>query len=156
MRTLIALAFLLLSSSAMAHKGIFIVRHAEKASATDPDTPLAMQGEDRALALARLLRSAGVSHVFASHLKRTQQTVEPLVEQRGLTTTIVHADKTAELLTALKGLPPEAVAVVAGHSNTIPDILKGLGITTKVDIKDDQYGRVFLVTGAGQLIELSY
>jgi phosphohistidine phosphatase SixA len=156
MRTLIALAVLLLSSSAMAHKGIFIVRHAEKASTTDPDTALAMQGEDRALALARLLRSAGVSHVFATHLKRTQQTVEPLVEQRGLTTTIVHADKTADLLKALKGLPPDAVAVVAGHSNTIPDILKGLGVTTKIDIRDDQYGRVFLVTGAGQLIELSY
>lgn len=156
MRTLFALAFLLASTSALAHKGIFIVRHAEKASATDPDTQLAMQGEDRALALARLLRSAGVSHVFATHLKRTQQTVEPLVEQRGLTTTVLPADKTADLLKALKGLPADAVAVVAGHSDTIPEILKGLGISTKVDIKDDQYGRVFLVTGAGQLIELSY
>ena len=156
MRTLFALVLLLASTSALAHKGIFIVRHAEKASSTDPDTALAMQGEDRALALARLVRSAGVSHVFATHLKRTQQTVEPLVEQRGLTTTIVHADKTVELIKALRDLPQDAVAVVAGHSNTIPDILKGLGITTKVDIKDDQYGRVFLVTGAGQLIELSY
>jgi len=156
MRTLFALAFLLASTSALAHKGIFIVRHAEKASATDPDTQLAMQGEDRALALARLLRSAGVSHVFATHLKRTQQTVEPLVEQRGLTTAVLPADKTADLLKALKGLPADAVAVVAGHSDTIPEILKGLGISTKVDIKDDQYGRVFLVTGAGQLIELSY
>lgn len=156
MRTLIALVFLLASTSALAYKGIFIVRHAEKASSTDPDTPLAMQGEDRALALARLLRSAGVSHVFATHLKRTQQTVQPLVEQRGLTTTIIHADKTPELIEALKALPPEAVAVVAGHSDTIPDIVKGLGVTAKVDIRDDQYGRVFLVTGAGQLIELSY
>lgn len=156
MRSLVVLVLLLVSSSALAHKGIFIVRHGEKASASDPDTPLAMQGEDRALALARLLRSAGVSHVFATHLKRTQQTVDPLVEQRGLTKTIVHADKTVDLLKALQSLPPDAVAVVAGHSNTIPDILKGLGITTKIDIKDDQYGRVFLVTGAGQLIELSY
>jgi hypothetical protein len=139
MRTLIALALLLASSSSAAHKGIFVVRHAEKASSTDPDTALAMQGEDRALALARLLRN-----------------VEPLVEQKGLTTTVVPADKTPDLLVALKALPKDGVAVVAGHSDTIPAILKGLGVTAKIDIKDDQYGRVFFVTESGQLIELSY
>lgn len=160
MRTTLALALLLASmtvtTSAAAHKGIFIVRHAEKASATDPDTPLAMQGEDRALALARLLRSAGVSHVFATQLQRTQKTVEPLVEQKGLTTTVVPADKTPELVAKLKALPKDAVAVVAGHSDTIPAILKALGVPGKVDIKDDQYGRVFFVTATNQLIELSY
>jgi phosphohistidine phosphatase SixA len=153
---ILALVVVSLSSSATAHQGIFIVRHAEKASLTDPDTPLSMQGEDRALALARLLRSAGVSHVFVTDRKRTQQTAANLAEQRRLTPIVVPVDKTADLLARLQTLPADAVAVVVGHSDTIPELLKGLGVSKRVEVKDDQYGRVFLVTGAGNLLELSY
>ncbi len=146
----------LAAPSAHAHKGIFIVRHAEKASSTDPDTPLAMQGEDRASALARVLRNAGVTHVFASEKQRTQQTVQPLVDQKGLNVVVVAADKTPELLAKLKAVPADAVVLVAGHSDTIPGILAGLGVKEKVTIRDDQYGRLFLVTETGKLIELAY
>jgi broad specificity phosphatase PhoE len=156
MRSLLLLMCVLVSSSVAAHRGIFVVRHAEKASSTDPDTPLSMQGEDRALALARLFRNAGVSHVFATHLQRTQQTAAHVAEQRRIAPFVIHADHTSELLARLQALPPDAVAVVVGHSNTIPAILKGLGISVAVDVKDDQYGRIFLVTGPGQLIELAY
>ena len=156
MRTLLLLVCALVSSSAWAHRGIFIVRHAEKASVTEPNTPLSLQGEDRALALARLLRSAAVSHVFATHLQRTQQTAANVAEQRRLAPIIVHADKTAELVVRLRALPPDAVALVVGHSDTIPAILTGLGVNHTVEVKDDQYGRIFLVTGTGQLIELAY
>ncbi len=153
----LALLFTMLASlSAQAHKGIFIVRHAEKASSTDPDTPLALQGEDRALALARLLRNAGVTQVFATDKQRTQQTVEPLCDQKGLTATIVKADDTAGLVKQLKAVAKDAVVVVAAHSDTIPGILKALGIAGPITIKDDQYGRVFLVTETNKLLELAY
>jgi len=156
MRTAIVLAALLASMSASAHTGIFIVRHAEKASSTDPDTPLAIQGEDRALSLARLVRNAGVTHVFATDKKRTQQTVEPLCEQKGLTPVIVKASDTAAMVKALKETPKNAIVVLAAHSDTIPTILQGLGVAKPVTIKDDQYGRVFFVTESNQLIELAY
>lgn len=152
---LVTLVTTLSSTAAEAHRGIFVVRHAEKAS-SEPDALLSMQGEDRALALARLLRSAGVTHVVHTDRARTRQTVEPLVEQKGLTPIVVpHADVTG-LVHQLKALPRDAVVVVAAHSDTIPNILLGLGVTTPVSIRDDQYGRVFLVTETSQLIELAY
>ena len=146
----------IVAPSVHAHKGIFVVRHAEKASSTDPDTPLALQGEDRASALARLLRNAGVTHVFASEKQRTQQTVQPLVDQKGLKVVVVAADKTPELVAKLKAVPADAVVLVAGHSDTIPGILRGLGVSQPVTIRDDQYGRLFLVTESGKLIDLAY
>jgi phosphohistidine phosphatase SixA len=156
----VALAFCAAMSAAApaaAHKAIFVVRHAEKASATDPDTPLSLGGEDHALALARLLRNAGVTHVFVSDKKRTQQTATPLVDQRGLAPpVVVPAADTAALLVALKALPADAVVLVVGHSDTIPAILAGLGVAQKVALKDDQYGRMFVVTTDHQMFELAY
>ncbi len=140
-----------------AHRAILIVRHAEKASSSDPDTPLAAQGEDRALRLASLLRNAGVTHVFVSDKKRTQQTARELVEQRGLPApVVVRAAETGTLLVRLKELPADAVALVVGHSDTIPGILKGLGVSPDVTIRDDQYGRLFIVTADARLLELAY
>lgn len=146
----------LAAGTADAHKGIFIVRHAEKASGTDPDSALSMQGEDRASALARLLRNAGVTQLFATEMKRTQQTIEPLADQKGLTPTIVPAKDTAALVARLKAVPKDAVVVVAGHSNTVPEILAGLGLKEKITIREDQYNRIFFITPDNQLIELGF
>jgi phosphohistidine phosphatase SixA len=160
-RAALALAFallssMLLSSGASAHKAIFVVRHAEKASPTDPDSPISVSGEDRALALARLLRNARVTHIFVSDKKRTAQTAEPLSESYDLKPTITPAADTKALVEKLKAVPKDAVVVVVGHSDTVPEILTGLGITTKISIKDDQFGRLFLVGGDGALVELAY
>lgn len=142
------------STSAFAHKAIILVRHAEKASQTDPDPALSMAGEDRALALARLVRNAGVTHVFVSDKQRTALTAEPVAMQKGLKPVAVK--ETKDLITQLKAAPKDAVIVVVGHSNTIPEILKGLGVVGDVVIKDDQYGRVFFVGPDNSLVELAY
>jgi len=136
---------------------LFVVRHAEKASSTDPDTPLAGQGEDRAQRLASLLRNAGVTHVFVSDKKRTRQTAQVLVDQRGLAAPVVlPAADPGKLVEQLRAAPPDAVILVVGHSDTIPAILKGLGVKDAVTIREDQYGRVFLVTADFRLVELAY
>lgn len=144
----------LFSPAAMAHKAIILVRHAEKESQTDPDSAISIIGEDRALAFARLLRNAGVTHVFTSDKKRTQQTAQPLVDQKGLKITV--ATEVKDLVTQLKALPKDAVAVVVHHSNTVPEVLKALGVKGDFVIKDDQYGRVFVVGGDFGAVELAY
>jgi len=154
--TLLACVFVaaFFSTSALAHKAIILVRHAEKESPMDPDSAISIMGEDRALALARLLRNSGVTHVFTSDKKRTQQTAQPLVDQKGLKITI--ATEVKGLVTQLKALPKDAVAVVVHHSNTVPEILKALGVKGDVVINDDQYGRVFVVGGDLGTVELAY
>jgi len=49
-------------------------------------------------------------------------------------------------------------ALVVGHGNTIPDIVKALGVDTPVEIADDDYSEIFVVTlnGTPQLMRLHY
>jgi hypothetical protein len=129
-----------LSSQAWAYKAIVVVRHAEKANAKDPDTVLSLAGEDRALHLARLLRNAGPTHVFVTDTKRSQQTAASVAEQHGLKPLVSPREDTAGLLLKLKALP----VIVASLTGTAP-----------VTIREDQFGRVFMLTAAG-VVELAY
>ena len=159
---LIAVAALMLglAAPARAAKAVIVVRHAEKANQTDKDPELSLYGEDRAVALTRLVRGTKIDAVYVTELRRTRDTAAPLCRQRALKPTVVNAGDTAALVQQLRALPADAVAVVVGHSNTVPEILAALGVKEKVEIRDDEYGRVFLVVpgaaGAATLLELEY
>ena len=49
-------------------------------------------------------------------------------------------------------------ALVVGHGNTIPDLLRAFGITTRVSISEDDYTEIFavFVSDAPQLLRLHY
>lgn len=148
------------AAPALAQRAVFVVRHAEKASQTDKDPELSLYGEDRAIALTRLVRGTKVDAVFVTELRRTRDTAAPLCRQRALRPTVIKAADTQALLSQVRALPKDAIAVVVGHSNTIPDILAGLGVKEKIEIRDDEYGRVFVVVpgadGAATMLELEY
>ncbi|MBI1949189.1 MAG: histidine phosphatase family protein [Deltaproteobacteria bacterium] len=148
------------AAPALALKAVFVVRHAEKANQTDKDPELSLYGEDRAIALTRLVRGTTIDAVFVTELRRTRDTAAPLCRQRALKPTVVKAGDTPGLLAQLRALPKDAVAVVVGHSNTVPEILAGLGVKQKIEIRDDEYGRVFVVVpgpdGAATMLELEY
>ncbi len=122
--------FLLLSaflSTATAQSTIFIVRHAEKADATkDPD--LSEAGRARAEALAKTLRDANITAIYATEFKRTQQTAAPLAKALGLTVTILPAKDNAALMAKLRASTGNTLVV--GHGDTIPDLIKALHCQT--------------------------
>jgi len=130
---------------------IFLLRHAEK-EANDPSDPdLSDAGRARAAALATLLEHAGVTHLYATEFKRTQQTLTPLAKGCGRSIAVVPANAPQQLVATLLELPPGSVAVVAGHSNTIPAIARALGATVddletgpEGEVLPD-YGRLLLV-----------
>ena len=129
---------------------VFLVRHAEKAQDGTKDPPLTGDGRARAVCLARVLGDAGVSHVFSTDLKRTAQTVQPLADRLGLRVEQLPASDTDVVVSSLRDLPPGSVAVVAGHSNTLPVIVDGLGGTMSgLDsngyIEHDTYDRMIEV-----------
>ena len=49
-------------------------------------------------------------------------------------------------------------ALVVGHGNTIPDLVKALGIATPITVPEDDYIEIFLVslTDPPQLLRLHY
>ncbi len=129
---------------AAAEPTIFLARHAEKAeAAADPKNPeLSAAGRARAESLARMLKDAGAVAIFATEFTRTQQTAEEVRRATGAAITIVPAKETAALLEKLKAV--QGNAVVIGHSNTLPEILKALGVEKPVTIADDEYDNLFI------------
>ncbi|WAS91627.1 histidine phosphatase family protein [Nannocystis punicea] len=147
------------------------MRHGEKATDDPRDPSLSPAGDARAQALAALLARAGVTHLFASEYRRTQATLRPLADATGLNVTVLPANAPQELVAAIRALPGGAIAVVAGHSNTLPALIDALGgqVRDTVDaggqpaLPDDAYDRLFVVTlptapskGQTQTLELRY
>ena len=159
-KKLIALAavVLFMPAAAFAQKLVFVVRHAERADTgtqrqTDP--PLSVAGEARAQKLAAMLADAGVKDIFATELKRTQDTSKPLVIKTGVAVEQVAATDTALLIAKIKSHPNDVVLVV-GHSNTLPAILRALA-GVDVAIADNEYDNLFVVVPAtGTMTRIRY
>ena len=100
----------------------------------------------RAAALARMLPSKGLDHVFATEFKRTRQTVEPAAKIAGQSVKVVSAGDPAGLVRRLMAMESGATALVAGHSNTIGPILVALGLKGKVTITEQQHDDLFVVS----------
>jgi broad specificity phosphatase PhoE len=164
-RTVLATALFTLACAAhaAAQPTIFIVRHAERADAASSgttmmadDPELSEAGRARAEALASMLRDANIAAIFTTEFKRTQQTAAPLAKALGIMTSSVPSKDTAGLLQRIRSTTGNVLVV--GHSNTVPEIIKELGITTNVSLGDADYDNLFIViTGAQQqLIRLHY
>lgn len=147
---------LLLVTAANPAPVIFIVRHAEKASAGGNDPVLSLQGEKRADALAHILKDSQITAVFVTEFKRTQETAAPTAKATHVTPTVISANDIGALVEKLRALNGDALVV--GHGNTIPDLLKALGIATPISIPEDDYTEIFavLVGDAPQLLRLHY
>jgi broad specificity phosphatase PhoE len=140
-------------SSAAAQLTIFIVRHAEKADAAkDPD--VSETGRARAEALAKVLRDANITAIYATEFKRTQQTAAPLAKALGLPVMTLPAEDSA----ASKLRSSTGNSLVVGHGNTIPGLIKALGISEPINIAENDYDNLFILVLAEKphLIRLHY
>lgn len=144
-------AALLLPAVAHAQKLILVVRHAERADggsgSMGADPPLSAAGEARAVKLAAMLADAGVKAIFATEFKRTQDTVKPLAAKLGLTVQSGASGDPAALVAKIKSAHAGDVVLVAGHSNTLPVILKAFG-GPDVTIGDNEYDNLFIIVPA--------
>jgi len=105
---------------------------------------------------AKILKDAKISAIFTTEFKRTQETAAPTSASTGVRSTIVAGKDIAALIAKLDQLSGNALVVA--HGNTIPDIVKSLGIDTPVQIPDDDYSELFIVTlgNKRQLLRLHY
>jgi phosphohistidine phosphatase SixA len=142
---------------ASAQPAIFIVRHAEEETTNPSDPDLSVAGRARARRLAAILRSARLSRIFVTDLARTKQTGAAVAgAYKHLVPTVVPANDSAGLLTSILAAPGNVLVV--GHSNTIPGLIKGLGVTGLIEIRDDEYDNLFVVlrSPTPHLIRLHY
>ena len=147
---------LLLITDANAAPIVFIVRHTEKANTGGKDPDLSVQGQKRADALAHILKDSQITSVFVTEFKRTQETAAPTARAANVSPTVVPANDIGVLVEKLRAL--NGNALVVGHGNTIPDLLKALGIATPVSIPEDEYTEIFavLIGNEPQWLRLHY
>ena len=150
---------------------VFLVRHAEKEDEPKQDPPLKKEGVARSQELARILNVAGIKAIYTSQFIRTKQTAEPLTAKIGVSATVltikpnpsnlrlIAEESTAELVNKILQRPGES-ALVIGHSNWIPDVIKMLGGDVVPTIDEKKFDDLFIVTvygrGKAKVVQLKY
>jgi phosphohistidine phosphatase SixA len=139
---------------------VILVRHAEKKiepSNSDPD--LAPAGESRAQELARVFANTGITRIFATQYKRTQQTAKPLSDRTGVPITVLDAQQTTEVVKQIL-INRGGTIFVAGHNNTVPAIVSELSGEQVPLIPESEYDNLFVVTiyrfGKAKVLKMKY
>jgi broad specificity phosphatase PhoE len=147
-------------SVAYAQKLVYVVRHAERADGGASNAPmtgapadpsLSAAGEARAAKLAAMLSSAGIAAIYATELKRTQETAKPLSSKTHVPVTTIKSADTPRLISDLRTHHAADVVLIVAHSNTIPDIIKALG-GPAVTVADSEYDNLFVIVPASGTI----
>lgn len=136
---------------------VVLVRHAEKLDGDDPD--LTDAGRARAEALSHALSAWPVEGIYVTRYLRTQATAVPLADRLGIEAEVVDAGDVAGLAERI-GMERRAAVVVVGHSNTVPALIRALGVADVPEIPESRYDDLFLVRmdeeGAASLIHMKY
>jgi len=130
---------------AAGQEAIYVVRHAERADQS-ADPPLSTEGVGRSYKLRDMLKDAGITRIFTSTLRRTIDTAKPLADEIHVTSTPVPDEVLAARISESR--PSDRVLVV-GHSNTIPPLLRALGVDAPITIGDTNYDNLFIVVSRG-------
>ena len=133
---------------------IIALRHAEKGDDDPRDPGLTEAGTARAKQLESILAHAGVTHVFSTNYRRTQETIAPLAATMGIDVATYNPQDIPGFAAKMARLAPGSVAVIAGHSNTTPDLVKALGGQAKDLtemrgmhlIPEEEYNRLYVLT----------
>ena len=140
---------------------VILIRHAEKIidpNNADPD--LSPAGQARAQELVHMFGDAGINAIYATQYKRTQQTVKPLADKLGLLVNQVNSKNTTELVARIRSQNAGQVIFIAGHNNTVPEIVAALGGPTFPIIPETEFDNLYIVTvyrtGKAKVVKLKY
>ena len=153
------LAFFFAASATAQPPVIFLVRHAERAAISGhvpSDTGLSAAGHERAEALARVLKDAQITAIYTTEYKRTRETAAPVAQSLGIQPEVIPGDDLRGLIAKLKA--SSGNVLVVGHSNTLPQIISALGVSSRVTVAESDYDNLFLVVleRPPRLIHLHY
>ncbi len=99
-----------------------------------------------------MLSAAGVNAIYATESRRTQETAQPLADLMHLAVERIDADRTADLVHAIR-MRQSGVVVAVGHSNTVPSIIAALG-GPPVQIGETEFDNLFVVSIANREVSV--
>jgi broad specificity phosphatase PhoE len=156
----IILCLLIIIFSSCGSVKYYIVRHAEKETAsvgttmsTPNDPPLSAAGRVRAIELREAIRGKRIRYIFSTNTIRTISTAQPFNELRGATHLEIYNTKDSldQFIQKLKEIK-KGNSLIVGHSNTVDDIVNKLCGEIKVpnDLPDSEYDNLYIVTKKGR------
>jgi 2,3-bisphosphoglycerate-dependent phosphoglycerate mutase len=141
---------------------LILVRHAEKkiVPPENKDPDLSPAGVARAEELVHMFSDTSIAAIYATQYKRTQQTVKPLAEKLNLSVSQVEAKQTTELVKQIRAKNAGQVVFIAGHNNTVPEIIAAMGGPQLPIIPESEYDNLFVLTvqpeGKATLVRMKY
>ena len=141
---------------------LILIRHAEKliVPPENKDPDLSLAGQARAQELVRMFSDSGIAAIYATQYKRTQQTVKLLADKLGLAVTKLEAKQTAELVKQIRAHNAGQTIFIAGHNNTVPEIIAAMGGPKFPIIPETEYDNLYILTvysdGPAKLIKMKY
>jgi len=85
---------------------------------------------------------------IATQFKRTQQTIDPICESRAIGRVTASASDSKAIAEHILENCNGMNVFVAGHSNTVPAIMRALGVRNPPRLTEDDYNDVFIITMA--------
>jgi len=156
-----ALAVLMLNNCATtvgraaSEPAYYVMRHLQKGT-DGSDPPLSAEGAANAQRLASWFKGRPKpTAIYASTTRRARETAAPLAARLGLAIKEYDPRDTPGLVARVKAEPGSVLVV--GHSNTVPEIVAGLGGTRPAALAETDYGAVWAVarnSGATEQIGL--
>ena len=157
---MIALLLALLPAAAHAQPAahpVYVMRHLNT-PAGEPDPDLLPEGRAAAIALADLMETdqfQGARRpvaIYVSDYKRTRETAAPLAARLALNVTVYDPRDTAGLLSRVRA--ESGPVLIVGHSNTVPDIVAGLGGTRPAPLVHEDFGDLWIVEPGSATLKL--
>jgi len=128
---------------------IYLVRHAEKQSIEgEKNTELTRCGIKRASQLASILENVKLATVYSTNYKRTMATAGPIAKQKQLA--ITNYDPRALANFAKQLIDKKQNALVVGHSNTTPQLVKILSKQSVKELTELDYQELYQIQVMGK------
>ncbi|WP_338501619.1 histidine phosphatase family protein [Sphingomonas kaistensis] len=149
MRTLVALAMLALAGCASVPApppvpNIYVVRHLNTPAGV-ANAQLTAEGRANAVKLADFFRRDPPRTILVSDTDRARDTAAPTAARYGAAVLTYDASDTPSLVA--QALASTGTVLVVGHSNTVPDIVAGLGGTKPAPLVHEDFGDVWHISG---------
>ncbi|MCX3264332.1 SixA phosphatase family protein [Pedobacter agri] len=139
-----SLSFLISTTAFAQNTEVWVVRHAEKdkTNPEDKDPNLSDEGRIRAADLAIYLKKVKFDVGFSTPYKRTHQTLDSLIIPK-----VINYKDPKSLVDSVKKNYVGKTIIVAGHSNTVLEIIEAFGGKRPMEmLTDDDYDYIFRLT----------
>lgn len=111
---------------------VLLLRHAERQSLLDGDSPLNDAGHNRAQGLVPVLTAFLPAVLYTSELQRTQQTLAPTATSLGLVPLLRPKAGTAALAAEILAGQRGKRVLVCWHHDQMKKLVRGLGVKSPV------------------------